>query len=188
MAIKIYIDQGHNPTGYHNTGASWYGQNEQDVTYAVGQELAALLQQDSRFAVRLSRPEENTVLGTSNATSLRRRVEDANDWGADYFLSIHTNASTNVEANGTEMYVYRLESRADALAQQLLRSIVDTVGTRNGGVRARTDLYVLRRTQMPAVLLELGYLSNPSDSEKLRQDRPLFAQAIYQGLLRYFAL
>ena len=60
MAIKIYIDQGHNPTGYPNTGASWYGQQEQDVTYAVGLYLAQMLREDGRFDVRLSRPTENT--------------------------------------------------------------------------------------------------------------------------------
>ena len=94
MAIKIYIDQGHNPTGSPNAGASWYGQQEQDVTYEVGQYLAQLLRQDGRFDVRLSRPTEDTVLGSSNATSLRQRVNDANSWGANYFISIHNNPHT----------------------------------------------------------------------------------------------
>jgi len=186
MAIKIYIDQGHNPTGYPNTGASWYGQQEQDVTYDVGQYLAQMLRQDGRFEVRLSRPAEDTVLGTSNATSLRQRVNEANSWGANYFISIHANASENTEANGTEVYVYRLYTQANWLAQHVLQGIVDTVGTKDNGVRARTNLYVLRRTSMPAILVELGYLSNPGDAEKLRNDRYAFALGIYRGILRYF--
>ena len=188
MAIKIYIDQGHNPTGYPNAGASWYGQQEQDITYEVGQELAQLLRQDGRFAVRLSRPEPTTVVGSSNADSLRQRVNDANHWGANYFISIHANASTNTEANGTEVYVYRLYTQADWLAQHVLQSIVDTVDTKDNGVRARTNLYVLRRTAMPAILVELGYMSNPEDAEKLRNDRYQFALGIYRGMLRYFGL
>jgi len=186
MAIKIYIDQGHNPTGYPNTGASWYGQQEQDVTYAVGLYLAQMLREDGRFDVRLSRPTENTVLGTSNATSLRARVAEANEWGANYFISIHANASENTEANGTEVYVYRLYTQANWLAQHVLQGIVDTVGTKDNGVRARTNLYVLRRTAMPAILVELAYMSNPGDAEKLKNDRYAFALGIYRGILRYF--
>lgn len=188
MAIKIYIDQGHNPTGSPNTGASWYGQQEQDITYEVGQYLAQLLRQDGRFEVRLSRPTESTVLGSSNATSLRQRVNDANTWGANYFISIHANASENRQANGTEVYVYRLYTQANWLAQHVLQGIVDTVGTKDNGVRARTNLYVLRRTAMPAILVELGYMSNPQDAEKLRRDRYQFALGIYRGMLRYFGL
>ena len=162
MAIKIYIDQGHNPTGSPNTGASWYGQQEQDITYEVGQYLAQLLRQDGRFEVRLSRPTASTVL--------------------------HANASENRQANGTEVYVYRLYTQANWLAQHVLQGIVDTVGTKDNGVRARTNLYVLRRTAMPAILVELGYMSNPQDAEKLRRDRYQFALGIYRGMLRYFGL
>ena len=186
MAIKIYIDQGHNPTGYPNAGASWYGQQEQDVTYEVGLYLAQMLREDGRFDVRLSRPTEDTVLGTSNATSLRRRVAEANEWGANYFISIHANASENTSANGTEVYVYRLYTQANWLAEHVLQGIVNTVGTKDNGVRARTNLYVLRRTAMPAILVELGYLSNPGDAEKLKNDRYAFALGIYRGILRYF--
>lgn len=188
MAIKIYIDQGHNPTGNVNTGASYFGQNEQDITYDVGIRLAELLRQDGRFEVRLSRPTATTVLGTSNTTSLAERVRQANLWPANYFISIHGNANTNPQINGTEVYVYRLNSQADWLGQQVLNEIVETVGTKKNGVIARPGLYVLRNTNMPAILVELAYLSNPSDAEKLRNDRYLFALGIYRGMLRYFGL
>ena len=186
MAIKIYIDQGHNPTGYPNAGASWYGQEEQDITFEVGIMLAEMLRQDGRFDVRLSRPTEDTVLGTSNATSLIQRVKAANSWPADYFISIHANASTNTAANGTEVYIYRLNTQANWLAQQVLEQIVQTVGTKDNGVRARPGLYVLKNTDMPAILVEMAYMSNPADAEKLKNDRYAFALGIYRGILRYF--
>ena len=88
MAIKIYIDQGHNPQGF-NAGAEGNGLREQDINYEVGRQLYQLLSDDPRFEARLSRPTPETVLGTSNATSLRARVEAANSWPADYFISIH---------------------------------------------------------------------------------------------------
>ena len=188
MAIRIFIDQGHNPTGSPNAGASWYGQQEQDITYEVGVMLAQLLEQDGRFEVRLSRPTPSTVLGTSNATSLQERVAQANAWPADYFISIHGNANENTAVNGTEVYVYQLGTQANWLGQQVLDGIVETVGTKNNGVIARPGLYVLRRTQMPAILVELAYLSNPSDAEKLRNNRYAFALGMYRGILRYFGL
>ena len=88
MAIRIFIDQGHNPSG-PNTGAEWNGLIEQDITYTVGLYLAELLSADPRFEVRLSRTSPGEILGTSNATSLSARVQAANDWPADYFISIH---------------------------------------------------------------------------------------------------
>ncbi|MBP1737348.1 MAG: putative N-acetylmuramoyl-L-alanine amidase [Oscillospiraceae bacterium] len=186
MAIKIFIDQGHNPTGNPNIGASWYGLDEQDITYQIGQYLAQMLNNDPRFEARLSRPTPYTVLGTSNASSLAERVRMANSWPANYFISIHANANVNTAINGTEVYVHQLYTQANWLAEQVLDGIVETVGTRNNGVRANPSLYVLRRTTMPAILVETAYLSNPSDATKLRDNQYQFAQGIYIGIMRYF--
>lgn len=185
MAIKIYIDQGHNPEGV-NAGAEGFGLREQDITYDVGIYLRDILSQDPRFEARVSRPTENTTLGTTNAESLAARVNDANSWGADYFLSIHVNANTNPNVNGTEMYIFRSGGQAQALAENLLDSITERLDTKRNGVFVRPSLYVLRRTQMPAVLLELAYITNEDDAEKLEEDRYEFADAIYHGLLTYF--
>jgi N-acetylmuramoyl-L-alanine amidase len=186
MAIKIFIDQGHNPTGYHNTGAVGNGLVEQDITYQVGIYLANMLNNDPRFETRLSRPTPTTVLGTNNTTSLAERVRMANEWPANYFISIHCNANVNPAINGTEVYIYRYHTQANWLAEQVLDGIVETVGTRNNGVRANPSLYVLRKTKMPAILVELGYLTNLDDSVKLRDNQYLFARGIYIGILRYF--
>ena len=187
MAIKIFIDQGHNPEGI-NAGAEGFGFREQDINYAVGTRLGELLRQDGRFDVRLSRNSPTDTLGTSNATSLAARVNAANQWGADYFISIHSNASTNPAANGTEVYVYREGSVAANLAQQVLEGIVNRMGTKNNGVRVNPSLYVLRRTQMPAILVELGYITNQEDVQKMTEDPWGFAQGIYNGILNYLDL
>ena len=185
MAIKIYIDQGHNPEGI-NAGAEGFGIREQDVTYQVGRFLYDILSEDDRFEARLSRPTPQTTLGYSNTSSLRERVTQANNWPADYFISIHCNSNTNPAINGSEVYVYRSNTQSYWLARHILNAIVERVGTRDNGVRLNPSLYVLRRTTMPAVLVELGYLSNTSDAQKLRDDQRGFAQGIYNGLLSYF--
>lgn len=187
LAIKIFIDQGHNPQGI-NAGAEGFGMREQDITYNVGMYLADILRSDSRFEVRTSRNSPDEVLGTSNSTSLAARVNAANSWPADYFISIHANANTNPAINGSEVYVYQEYTQAYYLAEQVLQAMVERVGTKDNGVRLNPSLYVLRRTNMPAILVELGYITNEGDAQKLRDNQYEFAYGIYQGLLNYLGL
>lgn len=187
MATKIYIDQGHNPMP-PNTGATGNGLFEQDISYTVGQELAALLRENGNFEVRLSRPTPETQIGNSNASSLALRVQDANSWGADYFISIHTNAAENPAANGTEQLVYRTAGEAYRLAQAISQQMENTTGLRNRGIIARPGLYVLRRTAMPAVLSEIGFITNPGDAALMESRPDLFAGGIYRGILQHLGL
>ncbi len=184
MAIKIYIDQGHNPLN-PNAGAEGNGLREQDIVYAVGIELAELLRQNPNFEVRLSRPTPDTQIGTSNTTSLRLRVEDANSWGADYFISIHTNASSIPSATGSEAFAFSSPSAAFSLGEDILYWLNRTTGLRNRGMQVRSGLYVLRRTRMPAVLVELGFITNPGDAALMSERPDLFAEGIYEGILEY---
>ena len=184
MAIKIYIDQGHNPAP-PNTGAEGNGLREQDISYEVGVRLAELLRQNGNFDVRLSRPSRQTQLGNSNASSLRVRVDEANSWGADYFISLHTNASTSPAANGSEALVYSSPSRSASLAEDILEGLNKATGLRNRGVKVRSGLYVLRKTQMPAVLVELAFISNPEEAALMRDRPELFARGIYNGIVEY---
>lgn len=187
MAIKIFIDQGHNPQGI-NAGAEGNGLREQDITYNVGIYLRNLLNSNSCFDARTSRNTPTESLGVSNTSSLRTRVLAANNWPANYFISLHCNASDNPSYNGTEVYVVRANSEAYYLAEYILNAIVARVGTRNNGVRLNPSLYVLRNTTMPAILVEMGYITNVDDAQKLRDDQYQFAYAIYEGLLEYFDL
>ena len=187
MAIKIYIDQGHNPEN-PNAGAEGNGLREQDLTYKIGAELAALINANPALEARLSRPTPETQLGTSNATSLAARVNDANSWGADYFISLHANASSAASASGTEGYVFALNTPAAALSSDIVTGITEATGLRNRGVFARPSLYVLRRTRMPATLIELGYITNANNARLMNENPRLFARGIYNGILRYLRL
>lgn len=186
MAIRIFIDQGHNPSGYFNSGAEANGLTESEINYQVGLYLRNILNNDSRFEARVSRPEADTVLGSNNTTSLAERVRMANEWPADYFISIHCNYNPNPAYNGTEVYIYSYGTQAQWLAEQIMGGVNQVTGTRNNGVRENPSLYVLRNADMPANLVELGYMSNFSDAQKLRDNQYGFAYGIYVGLLRYF--
>ena len=159
MPIRIYIDQGHNPYGF-NAGAEGFGLREQDITYLVGAYLANILNADSRFTAITSRTSPDEILGYDTNSSLRTRTEQANQWGADYFLSIHTNANVNPAINGTEAYVYAVNTPSYELAVNIVN----------------------------AVLIELAYLSNEGDAALLADKPYEFAYAIYVGLLNYLGL
>ena len=187
MAIKIYIDQGHNPLN-PNAGAEGNGLREQDLVYQIGIDLADRLRANPNFEVRLSRPTADTQIGSSNSESLRLRVQDANAWGADYYISLHTNASTNASASGSEAFAFSQPSAAFSLGEDILEWLHRTTGLRNRGMKVRSGLYVLRRTAMPAVLVELGFITNAGDAALMLNRPDLFAEGIYQGILEYTGL
>lgn len=187
MAIKIYIDQGHNPAS-PNAGAEGNGFVEQDITYEIGVRLANLLRSNGNFDVRVSRPTPSTTLGTTNASSLRIRVDEANAFGADYFISLHTNASTNSAVSGSEALVFSAPSVASELGEDILLWLNRLTGLRNRGIVERPGLYVLRKTQMPAVLVEMGFISNLGDARLMNNSPELFAEGIYNGILQYTGL
>ena len=185
MAIKIFIDQGHNPMGV-NAGAEGNGYREQDLNYEIGVRLKELLDADPNFDARLSRNSPSEILGTSNTTSLMARTSAANEWGADFFISLHCNASANTSASGCEGYAFSRASRGYDMGEDILYWLNIRTGLENRGMFVRPSLYVLRKTAMPAVLIEMGFITNPKDAELLATRPELFALGIYDGILRFY--
>ena len=157
-------------------------------TYQIGQYLYNILSEDYRFTAKLSRPTPETTLGYNNTSSLRERVTQANNWPADYFISIHANASENPDINGSEVYVMESYSAAWYLALDVLAEIVRRLNTKYNGVFTNPSLYVLRNTRMPAILVELAYITNYEDNQLMQQESYQFAYGIYVGLLNYLGL
>ena len=183
--IRIYIDQGHNPLPYHNNGAEGNGLYEQDVTFDIGCRLAELLIKDGRFEVCLSRPDENTVLGTDTASSLKERVDGAIDFNADYCISLHINAYTQETANGIEVFSAD-DNESYSFGSSLLQGMVASTRLKNRGMKPSSGLYILENAEMPAVLLEMGFISNADDAAVLSEYPELFSQGIYNGIIEYF--
>ena len=186
--IRIYIDQGHNPVPYHNSGASGNGLYEHDLTFIIGCALADVLKADGRFEVCLSRPNKGVVLGTDNASSQQARVDGAIVFEADYLISLHINSYTDGTPHGIEVYTVENDAMSYAFGESMLKGLVEATGLRDRGMKQNPDLYILKNATMPAALLEMGFISNADDAALLAAQPELFVQGIYQGILDYFGL
>ena len=180
---KIFIDAGHNNSG-GDTGAEGNGYKEQDITFQVSKLVGELLKQQG-LDIKYSRNNQTDNLGTDVPSSINARVGMANSWQADYFISIHCNAFEESGANGTETLVYGFSGARYELAKKVQAEIVNTLGTTNRGVKERTNLGVLNNTKMPAIIIELAFITNINDCEKLIRRQSDFAKAICKGICNY---
>lgn len=180
--MKIFVDAGHNHSGW-DTGSEANGLREQDVNFEVSKILAEKLTAIG-FKVMLSRNKLTDNLGSDLASSLAERYKAANSFNADLFVSIHCNAFSSSSASGTESLVFSKDSKAYSLAQIICKNISD-LGLINRGVKIRPDISVLRHTNMPAVLVELGFITNTADAGYLADRQVNLAGAIYKAILDF---
>ncbi len=177
---KVVIDPGH---GGLDTGAIGItGLLEKEVTIDVAERLKIFLENAGAVVV-MTREGDRSV---SNS----RRVNIANDAKADVFISIHANAFSNPDSNGTETFYCSNNSSRDAsryLAQQLQRELIEALGRRDRGVKTRS-FFVIKETKMPSALVELAFLSNKEEEALLKKPeaRAASAEALFKGLEAYF--
>ena len=184
--IKIYIDQGHNP-GTFNTGAEGNGLKEEELTFEIGVLLAGLFEGNEKYEICLSRPTADTVLGTDNSSSLEARVKGAEDFGAHLVVSLHINAFTSETANGIEVLVYDENASGYEMGTHLLDGLLQATSLRNRGMKMRPDLHILKNSKVPTALVEMGFITNPTEAALLDNSPEIFAQGVYNGIINYIA-
>ncbi|MBM3463380.1 MAG: N-acetylmuramoyl-L-alanine amidase [Armatimonadetes bacterium] len=175
---KIVVDAGH---GGHDGGAQGVtGLREKDANLDIAQRLRDDLKAQGASVI-MTRDDDTFV-------SLQGRCDIANEADADIFVSVHNNAWTNPAKNGTEAYQAREASEASkALTRNISRHMDADLPTQGRGI-FQAGFYVLRHTQMPAVLCEIAYVSNTGDEALLKttEFREQAAQAIADGVVDYF--
>ena len=170
---------GHAPNGHPDPGAvnEETGLRESDVALAVGKSAASYLN---------AAGVETELL---QSDSLYEICEAANDSDADVFVSIHCNAAMAEEANGTETWACADSYCGNILANCIQRQIIDALDTTDRGVKIATPgvngLYILTNTVMPAVLVELAFITNPGDEEILASAQDALARAVARGVTDY---
>jgi N-acetylmuramoyl-L-alanine amidase len=180
----IVLDAGH---GGSDPGAQnkALGLNEATVTLDITKRLATLLKQQG-WTVLMTRTSDVDVSywGSSGPEELGARVKIANERKADLFLSIHCNSSVSASSNGTSLHYFKQGDRV--LAGELQSHVVSATGRANRGLQANR-FYVLKHSQMPAVLVETAFLSHPQEGALLADPnyRQKIAEGIAQGLRQY---
>lgn len=171
----IVIDPGH---GGKDPGATGGGVDEKDITLDVSKKIASCLEAQC-CTVMLTRETDVFV-------ELSDRARMANAAKADLYVSVHCNSvEGNARATGMEVYHYTRASEASKRAARVIYDkLLPVCGLRGRGVKSK-DLAVLRETKMPAVLIELGFVSNPGDRAKLTDSawQDAAAKAISDGII-----
>jgi len=181
--VKIYIDQGFNPKGY-DTKSSPDGREEEDLTYEIGVHLAASLEARG-YEIKLSRSDAATEPVMAKQTSFASRAADANDWGADYFISLRLASSSDPYANGVEAMVAKPMGEITKLAKNVLEGFSQVSKCQNRGVKARGDA-LLHRLKMPAMTLNMGFITNKRDFTFVSNNPEQCAVGIAKGIAETF--
>ncbi|HEX7516805.1 MAG TPA: N-acetylmuramoyl-L-alanine amidase [Chthoniobacterales bacterium] len=169
----VVIDAGHG--GFDRGGVPGQRIAEKDKTLDVALRLRRILLTDGYKVIMTRDRDVFVTLGT--------RVAIANAYRNATFVSIHFNCSSRVGANGIETYYYRGDSAG--LAASIHRNVVAGAPTENRGIRRR-GFFVLRRTAIPSVLVECGFLTNPTEGRLAQTDnyRQKLAEQIARGIRR----
>lgn len=177
MPVTVMLDAGH---GGVNPGAVYEGRQEKDDALALVLAIGPILQNNG-IDVLYTRT-------TDVYQTPLQKAELANEADVDYFVSIHRNSfpEDNV-VSGVESLVYDLSGIKYEMAQNI-NAQLETVGFVNLGVRARPNLIVLRRTKMPAVLVEAGFINSNTDNMLFDANFQAIAQAIADGIIETIAV
>lgn len=169
---RIALDAGH---GGSDPGAVYKGRQEKDDTLDLTLAVGDILKKNG-IDVYYTRTTDEYETPFKKAT-------DANNSGADLFVSIHRNSSENPnQYSGVETLVYSDTGLKAEVAKNINNQLEDA-GFKNLGVDERKNLVVLKRTKMPAVLVEAGFINNDKDNYLFDEEFDSIAQAIADGIL-----
>lgn len=174
--ILVLIDCGHCLTG-SDTGAAGLGYREENLTREIGNALGSIF---DKVDVEYIFVHPNSASSVNE--SLSARVNKANKYGyAVLLVSIHLNSFSGGQAHGVEVLISGRGGNAEKFANQIQARFVKDIGLYNRGVKVNNKLYVLRKSNMPAVLVECGFINNTGDMAKYNAAK--YAEAIAEGIL-----
>ncbi|MDB9341592.1 MULTISPECIES: N-acetylmuramoyl-L-alanine amidase family protein [Cyanophyceae] len=174
--MKICVDPGHGGTDPGAVGKDPFVLNEKDVNLSISLLLQKELEEKGH-TVFLTRD-------TDIAVSLSGRATFANNKNADIFISIHCNSAGTNKAEGIETWIFADSKAGRKIAESVQKSLVATFSNhKNRGVK-EANFQVLRETEMPAILVECEFLSNPTQLQFLsdQENQEKIAKAITSGI------
>jgi N-acetylmuramoyl-L-alanine amidase len=183
----IVVDPGHGGADPGTVGLGY--STEAENVLAIAWDLKGMLEDAGATVIMTRQTNVNPAQGTRYANStngqLAARTAVANNSNAEIFVSIHNDWNGNSNISGTTSYYYH--SHDWLLADSVQKYLVGNLGSRDVGVK-RGNFYVLRNTNVPAVLVEVGFLSNQREAQLLAQSwyRTAAAEGIFYGIVDYY--
>jgi N-acetylmuramoyl-L-alanine amidase len=175
--MRVFLNPGHAPNGNPDPGACGCGLRESDVAAQIGHLVEGYL-----IAA-------GCEVRTLQSDSLSEVCDEANDWGADVFVSIHCNSAESEYARGVETFSYPYSVAGKDIAGCIQRQIVGKFGKIDPDFPDRglktANFQVLRCTDMPACLVEMAFIVNEEDAALLKYHHDDFARAIACGVTDY---
>ncbi len=192
MAHKIVvIDPGHG--GIDPGAVGYHGVKEKDIVLRVAKRLRTLLNQAGTKVIMTRETDTDLGLPGSDNLALRKRedltkrVELANKNKAHLYLSIHVNAFPSSRWRGAQTFYQRNQPESKKLAEAVQAELIRIMGNTTRMAKAE-DYFTTRNTDMAAVIIELGFISNPAEAELMTNPayQRKLAYAIYTGLEKYY--
>lgn len=186
MAFKIALDVGHTPASVNGNAALGYLEYYQMLSYA--KLIKANL--DNYAEIDCVIFDEPTA---SASTELSTVVTQINNWGADYVISLHSNAASDSSARGIETYSYDLINTGFKFATKINTALFNLMsskdsGFKNRGVKTGSQFYVVNSTKAPAILIEFGFHTNTADVELMTKYEAEIAESLAEGVIEFMGI
>jgi N-acetylmuramoyl-L-alanine amidase len=190
----VIIDAGH---GYPDGGSEGNsGILEKDINLKISKYLQTLIELETGTAIitrsddnGIYDPEANTIR-KKKQSDLLNRVKIINDSNADVFISIHLNKFSQSQYYGAQVFYSANNENSKILGEKIQESLIENIDNNNTrkAKPSGNNIYVLNKAEIPAVIVECGFLSNPKEEKLLLTDKyqKELAWAIYIGLINYF--
>jgi N-acetylmuramoyl-L-alanine amidase len=187
----IVIDPGH---GGPDGGAVGGDVIEKDISLAISLQLRDYLQ-EAGAVVYMTRENDKDLAGSDTSGLSRRKSEDLkaranliNNADADFFVSIHLNAIPSSKWRGAQVFYHPSLDESEKASKFIQDEIRDVLKNTNRLAKPIKNVYLLRASEIPGSLVEVGFLSNPDERSLLQSDeyQDKMAATIYRGILRYF--
>lgn len=180
---RVAIDGGHNLLNQSNRSS-----DGSYIEFAHNDEVAIYLEDILRRCDIDAKYYD--YISADQSVELNSLVKLINNSKSDICVSIHTDAFSNPNANGITLFSYKLEGESQKLAKAIHDSIIPKLGMNDRGIKDGSHLFVVNKTNMPCVLIECGFHTNPDDLKKLKEVsfRKLEAESIAKGICNYFKI
>lgn len=187
----IVLDAGH---GYPDGGAESGDVQEKDIALNITQYLRDYLQESGALVI-MTREDDTDLadpgqkgLSTRKSIDLRRRAQIVNNSDADLFISVHLNAIPSPRWRGAQSFYNPKSDENEKLASFLQDSFRAQLGNTDRSAKELNSVFLLNQAKIPAALVEVGFLSNPEESQLLQSTsyQKKIAGSIYNGISRYY--